>query len=237
MDPESTNNNEAMRMDHEEASRMQACSRYLLGDLSLAEAEAFEEHFLACLQCAEELKAGAIFDENVRAVFHDQASSLAVVSPAEPRTGPGWLKRLHPAIWLPCSIAACCLLALSVYQNLRQIPGLKREIAALSDPQPVPQVPLKIAREQSPVRIQPAAHFWIAYFFLPNPAEYPSYICEIRNSGGSLLKTVTLPAPAPGDPFSILLRRSDFPGGIYSFKVHGQNSSIITSYTVDLETN
>src|SRR5580700_1047425 len=87
-------------MDHEEATRIQAPGRYLLGDLTPSEKEGFEEHFFTCLECAEELRTGAIFADNARAVFHDDVRRPSSTSPAgSPQRGLGWWTWLHPA-WL-----------------------------------------------------------------------------------------------------------------------------------------
>ena len=56
-------------MEHDWATRLVAAERYLLGELSDAERDQFEEHFFDCPACAEEVRAGAIFEANARAVF------------------------------------------------------------------------------------------------------------------------------------------------------------------------
>jgi hypothetical protein len=233
MEFENTNNNEAMKMDHEEATRLQACTRYLMGGLSGAEAAAFEEHFFTCANCAEELKAGAVFAEDVRAVFHEQAQGLAKASPAvPPQAGPGWFEKMRLAFALPWAAAAVALLALVIYQNAVFIPGLRSEVAELSMPQSLPQIPLKIDRGLAPVSLPKGQSFWLAYFVLPPETRFPAN-CDIVSSRGT--KTVLLTAPALGQPSSLLLRTADFPRGRYSFKVRNpQSDSIIASYTLDI---
>src|SRR6267378_1972281 len=71
-----------MSMDHNQAARIQAPARYLLGELSLPEREDFEEHFFTCRECAEELRTGAMFAANARAVFRDQVHRPTPVIPA-----------------------------------------------------------------------------------------------------------------------------------------------------------
>ncbi len=222
-------------MEHEDAIRMQAISRYPAGDLSKVEAEAFEQHFFSCQQCSEELATGEIFDENVRAVFHDRARVPEAVSAPLVLTGPSWLDRFRASFALPLTAMAGLLLGLVVYQNAFMLPGLRKEVASLGEPQPLTAFPLKIARENNSFHLSNRSPFWVAYFWLPDASSFPSYTCGIEKSGGASLKTVALPKPTAGQPFSILLRRSEFPSGTYVFKVRGQDSStVIATYTIDL---
>jgi anti-sigma factor RsiW len=61
-------------MDHAEATRRFAVEQYLLGELSEAEREEFEEHFFACEECAEALDTSAAFTANAKAVFRELAA-------------------------------------------------------------------------------------------------------------------------------------------------------------------
>jgi hypothetical protein len=232
---ENTNNYEAMKMDHEEAARIQACTRYVTGDLSGTESAAFEEHFFTCSECAEELKTQAVFAGDVRAVFHEQAQRLVAASPAvPPQTAPGWLEKIRLAFALPLAAAAVLLLGLVFYQNAISIPGLRSQVAELSAPQSLPWVPLKIARGPEPVVIPKGRPFWIAYFDLPPAVEFPAH-CDIESSRGAKLRSVTLAAPSLGQPSSLLLRSSDFPAGNYKFKIRGPKSdSVVVEYSLDI---
>lgn len=220
-------------MDHNEAVRMQAGSRYLAGDLPPQEVAAFEEHYFTCPICAEELEADAIFEANVKAVFHKRAEQPG-------RNGymdAGWLAWTN-RFNIPLAVAFCGLLLLTIYQNGYLLPGLRSQIAFLRSARSIPWVPLKIAREDRAYVLPKNVPFWLAYFRLANPDQFPSYVCEIAKAGGSTQQSVTVPAPAPGQPISILLNRSEFSDGSYLFKVRGQNSSqTIVSYTISITSN
>lgn len=222
-------------MDHEDATRLQACTRYQMGELSDAEAAAFEAHFFTCQECSEELKAGAVFAEEVRAVFHEQAQRLLVTSrPVAPHTGPGWIERMRMAFAVPLGAAAVLLLTVVIYQNAFSIPGLRSQVAELSMPQSLPWVPLKLARGPGPVTLPKDRPFWIAYFNLPATTKFPAN-CDIVSSRGT--RRVTLASPPMGQPSSLLLRTSDFPRGTYNFKVTAPESdSVIAVYTLDINT-
>jgi hypothetical protein len=234
METENTNNNEAVRMDHDKAVHMQASTRYLTGDLSDQESEAFEEHFFTCNACAEDIKTGAMFAEGLRNAFSEQARHHAAVPVAPARSN--WLDRFWAAWAIPIAAAACLILGVLIYQNAVAIPHLKSEVAALSAPQSLAWVPLKLARGEGALSIPGDSPFWMAYFMLSNSAAFPSYKVDIENSAGTRLKTVTLPAPPLGQPSSILLRRSDFPAGVYKFKVRGDTSdAVIATYSIEIK--
>src|SRR5215831_18125879 len=105
-------------MDHAEAVGMKAAERYLLGELSPRDHEAFEEHFFECTDCAEDVRLGFQFRDNVKAVFSDDPE-LARRSEKSSRRTP-WFEWLRPMVAMP---AAClALVAVIGYQNLVTIP-------------------------------------------------------------------------------------------------------------------
>ncbi len=60
-------------MDHEEAVRVQAAERYVLGELPAILCEAYEEHHFDCRECAIDVKAGAAFVDAAREIFKEGA--------------------------------------------------------------------------------------------------------------------------------------------------------------------
>lgn len=112
-------------MDHNEAVRLQAAEKYLLGELQKEQHAAFEEHFFDCPACAEEVKATAAFMESARQVYREQVPETVEVKglvPASP-TARGWFAWLQPAFAIPVFAA---LLLFIGYQNGVTIPNLKQ---------------------------------------------------------------------------------------------------------------
>ena len=112
-------------MDHNEAVRLQAAEKYLLGELPKEQHAAFEEHFFDCPACAEEMKATAAFMEGARQVYREQVPETVEVKglvPASP-TARGWFAWLRPAFAIPVFAA---LLLFIGYQNGVTIPNLKQ---------------------------------------------------------------------------------------------------------------
>ncbi|MGI8744566.1 MAG: zf-HC2 domain-containing protein [Bryobacteraceae bacterium] len=234
-----TKTNEAIKMGHAEATRIQAPARYLLGELSPSEVEGFEEHYFSCRECGDEIRLQTIFAENARAVFRDRANFAPATLPA--RSNPGWWERLRTAFALPfaASVAtAACLLALVGFQNLVTIPHLKTEVSQLSSGEAPFSFPLKIARGAEAIGIPQDSVFFMPYFYLPGGAAFSHYVCDVQMKAGNRHKRLTVSAPPPGQPLRLMLLRSEFPSGTYTVTVRGDNSpDPIATYSMDLSTN
>jgi hypothetical protein len=55
-------------MDHEKSISTHAAEGYLLGELTPAERDAFEEHFFDCEECGQAVRDGAAFRDGMRAL-------------------------------------------------------------------------------------------------------------------------------------------------------------------------
>jgi anti-sigma factor RsiW len=72
-------------MEHAEAIELRAAERYVLKQLTNAEADAFEEHFFSCLECAEEVRWIAMIEDNVKRVERQRIQTeFVTVVPVEP---------------------------------------------------------------------------------------------------------------------------------------------------------
>jgi hypothetical protein len=112
-------------MDHNEAVRLQAAEKYLLGELPKEQHEAFEEHYFDCSACAEEIKATVAFMESSRQVAREAAPQIIDEKRLVPASSPakgGWFGWLRPAFAVPVFAA---LLLFIGYQNGVTIPQLK----------------------------------------------------------------------------------------------------------------
>src|SRR5580704_17826391 len=111
-------------MDHNEAVRLQAAEKYVLGKLPKEQHAAYEEHYFDCPACAEEIKAIVAFMESARQVIREEALEpvgAGKFSSTKPRTG-DWFAWLRPALAVP--VLAALLLFIG-YQNGVTIPRLK----------------------------------------------------------------------------------------------------------------
>jgi hypothetical protein len=111
-------------MEHNEAVRLQAAEKYVLGKLPKEQHAEYEEHYFDCLACAEEIKATVAFMESARQAGREEAmepDGRKRLAPAAPTAG-GWFAWLRPAFAVPVLAA---LLLLIGYQNGVTIPRLK----------------------------------------------------------------------------------------------------------------
>jgi hypothetical protein len=107
-------------MDHDLAVKLQACEKYLLGELSSDLRDAYEEHYFSCAECATQLRIAAEVIGAGQQIF----AETPTVSPPEravPELG-SWSRWLRPAFAIP--VLAGLLLVVG-YQNLVTIPRLK----------------------------------------------------------------------------------------------------------------
>ena len=108
-------------MDHEAAIKSQAAERYMLGELSMAERDAFEEHLADCSRCMEDAATLDAFAANARAEFAAQSRPLLA------RPGfrlAGLLPRLAPVMAFSGALNLV-LLAVIDYGALRLLPSMR----------------------------------------------------------------------------------------------------------------
>jgi Putative zinc-finger len=210
------------RMNHTEAVRAAAVDRYLLGQLSASETEEFEQHFFDCLECSRELRAGAMFEDNARAVFLEEGLAGEGV-PGKTRTSAqakpsvrGWFWQ-RPWSAAP-ALAALVLAVVTAYQVAVVIPGLHKQLNAALAPQPVASYVLPpISRGDARALEVPAgSHFYTIYMDPAWEGSFAAYVGSVQDESGSTRFSVRLPAPPPGKPIEILMARSLLPSGRYT---------------------
>jgi hypothetical protein len=204
-------------MEHDQATRMQAAERYLLGELSDAERDQFEEHFFDCRACAEEVRTGAIFEANARAVFVEQDRRPPVVGFWE------WV-RLRPAFSGSLASVALLLLGAGGYQ-VRVAQGLRTELAELRAPQAYPVVFLRglTKGDEQLIEVSRTGLFFGLSLDLSPGQSFRQYRGEVLSESGAILFTVPLLKPrTPGDPLNLLIPTSSLePGRRYTLVVRG----------------
>jgi hypothetical protein len=217
-------------MDHSEALAIQAAEKYLLGELSEDQLSAFEEHYFGCPECASDLETGVLFVRHARAVFREGAGAGAVVReaprhPASSETGSSasvWsaLADLFRRPFIP-GLAAAALAALCIYQGVFLIPELRRTTERLASAQPLPayQLVQAVRGVEKTVSVPPGAAFFAVSFDVIWERPYPHYRCKLTDSGGRPRFSIVVPAPAPGQPVSILAPSRGLDNGKYTLTI------------------
>jgi hypothetical protein len=206
-------------MDHESSIKTQAAERYLLGELPPAERDAFEEHFFACPECADEVRLGMQFSENARAVFRQEP---AAVRPVRRNRLFAWLR---PAILVPVAAAAMGVVAFTVYQNAVEIPSLRARIGHLEQPRVLVATVL-MPSSRSAVRTislpstTPYLELALAIAAIPPAGRYE---CQLRSETGKVLATISVPKLDPDSNLQVLFPANDLTNGYYDAVLVGIN--------------
>jgi hypothetical protein len=228
-------------MNHTEAIDKNAVERYLGGELSSVDSDEFEAHFFECAVCAEELRSGAIFEENARAVFREDARSEPAGESqpkVEKRRLFSWAEVWKPWTAAP-ALAAVALLCVSAYQAFVVIPGLRQQLHEAVSPQPMASFVLP-ALSRGDDRVVEVARDKRFYALEMDPAwseSYSEFQCSIQNDSGEARLAVRVPAPAPGKPLQILISRNQLPSGRYTVVVRnsGQPEKELGRYSLILK--
>lgn len=203
-------------MDHATAMRKAIAESYVLDELSEEERAEFEEHFFACPDCAEEVKALATFVDDIR---------HALGKPPMRRRLNGAAPRLR---WLMLPIAAAVVLSLgaAVYQAAVVVPQLRQDLARSQALQATSWHFLSVARSD-PAEIRVGTQQEMIGLTLSRTS-YQSperYRVGVRDGKGALVLSSLVAAPAAGDELQLLLPVSDLEPGRYAVELSPLDSS------------
>jgi len=172
-------------MDHNEAVRLQAAEKYVLGEFPPDLRDEYEEHFFDCAECAVDLKAAAAFVDVSREALRaeQEKSGEKIAAPAPGR----WLNWFRPIVAVP---AFAALLLLLGYQNLVIIPKAKENAASGGAQVLFNSYPLRgvntAGEEGRTLSIRPADAFLLNFDFVPTRS-FDSYICQLEDAAGRML--------------------------------------------------
>ena len=185
-------------MDHNEAVRLHAAEKYLLGELPKEQHAEYEEHYFDCSACADEIKATAAFMESARQVVREGVvevvgtERLAAAAPATV----GWLAWLRPAFAVPVLAALVLFIG---YQNGVTIPRLKNSSSSQIGQGINSSFPLRgsvrgasdTGDAVNKVRVHSRESFTLNFDFTPS-GTFSEYGWELRDPGGQLVKAGTI---------------------------------------------
>lgn len=178
-------------MDHNEAVKLQAAVKYVLGELSHSQREEYEEHYFDCGECAVDLKAAVAFADTSREVFRQEAekASEREAIPVRARLF-GWLR---PIVAVP---AFAALLLFIAYQNTVTIPKAKEEAAHGSAQLFASSFSLQMANvrggDEIKLQVPKNENFALKFDFTPS-RKFDSYIGQLEDASGRSLLQVNIP--------------------------------------------
>lgn len=168
-------------MDHEHVEQHHVIHRYLGGNLSPEEQDAFEDHYLDCPECLAELERMESLHRGLEGVALDALRSPATVAPETPVRSPG-VRRWQPAL---AAAVVLVLLAPLGWLLVRQ-DRLQDELARLR----APRVGAAVA------------------YLSPLRGEAPPALLTLPAEPRPLVFVLDL-GPAPAGPYRVSLWRED----------------------------
>jgi hypothetical protein len=205
--------------------------RYLLRELSDAEARAFEEHYFDCPTCAAEIQLATALVDGARAALGPSPRTTevpAVVAAPPPDRAPAAPPPRRRWRW-PLRVAAGAafpLAAVAGFQALVVVPRLQAELELRDRPRALaPRTLRPLTRGEIP-RLSPAPgdRFVTVQLELRPPlaAGYRVRLLAAAGAPAPAFPELVVPAPQPGDPIQVLLPIAALPAGRYSIEVAPQ---------------
>ncbi len=206
-------------MDHDEVVRLKMTEGYLLGELDPEARHEFEEHFFDCPDCALDVRSGALFVEQSKAVLAEKSEPVSAglaVTAAIPAK-PGWFAWLRPAFAAPVMVL---LLAVIGYQNLVTYPKMQR---TLNSPGVLPWASLNVGTWGSggPVIPTRPGEGFLLFVRIPPDGGYSRYVADLYNPAGTLEWSLTIPASSAQDQWPVHVPGANREAGRYALVVRG----------------
>jgi len=170
-------------MDHNDAVRLQAAEKYILGEFPPNLRDEYEEHFFDCAECAVDVKAVAAFADVSREVLRRAPEKLAVAAPAQA----GWLSWFRPVIAVP---AFAALLLIIGYQSFVTIPKAKEAATSGASQILFSSHALRgvntAGEEGRTLSIRPDEAFFLNFDFVPTRS-FDGYLVQLEDAAGGVL--------------------------------------------------
>jgi len=191
-------------MSHDQAVSSQAAERYVLGELTPGEREAFEGHYFDCAACFEQVETGAQFLGRAREVLD-----------REPE--PGWLGAMFRDLRRPAPVFVSAMLLCAVGIGVHQ----QSVIADARAPHVEERYDLVAAKGAvQSLHVSRKSRLGLSVVFTPR-GEFKSYRAQIVTDSGKVVHSLPIPEQA-GDSVTITLPAAALDPGRYSLVVQGQ---------------
>jgi hypothetical protein len=208
-------------VEHIHACETHAAERYLLGELTDSEAEDFELHYFECTECAMAVDAAGQFIANARATFAESEPPLTRAGVEPSRNS---FREALAAFWrrpaLVMTVTAALLFGtIALYQGVVLIPGMRR---SLDSARALPAFQLIGASrgEGAQVTVPAGAVSFALSVDIPPGTQFPKYLGVLSAGGRTVFKVVS-PAPADGQPITILVPVKGLQPGNQELSVFG----------------
>ena len=205
-------------MTHEDALQEMAVERYLLGELSGASLESFEEHLFDCSECAADVKAGITFIDAARIELRTPAR---VAKPQVERSS-RWTS-WFASPWVLGPALAACLLILG-FQTFVLQPHLKLEVARAKAPAVLNPLVLANAGARGdsvPELVAPEHGSFVISLDVPTTGGFSSYRGSLYAPDGSLVWQTTISPEQARDAVLIKMPTDATKQGLNTLLIQG----------------
>lgn len=214
-------------MDHAEAVRTKAAERYLLGEMLAQAREEYEDHFFGCVECAQEVRAAAMFIDSAKEAL--AARGVPEISPKlRPSSGAWWTWFARPAFAVPAMALVVLLVAIVTYQAAYEVPHLRSALSQAAVPQTLPSLSLISANsrgsEAPELSISANKPFSLA-IDIPPGREFSRYACEVQAESGPVKFSVNVSADEAKQTVQVVVPPSTLAAGKYVLVVRGYDAS------------
>jgi hypothetical protein len=208
----------AQMIDHREAVKSLMAERYLLGELSAGEREAYEEHLFSCDACFEQVKAGTEFVSHLRRMGAQKAEEQ-----------PTWSRLVHrvfrPSPALAFGLMFLCTAGVSVRQAM--------VIRQMKAPEVVTTVTVPPASRASLKAITAPRHGnFELRIGIPFKPEWRSYIAQVISTSGKETASIAITNPETQE-LQIRFNADSFEDGDYNLVVYAIDQATRSTRTIE----
>lgn len=208
-------------MNHDQATQQQATERYILGELSDDQRDAFEEHYFDCALCADNVRAASAFTGAVRASARNASNPFLERQKAKQR-------RRFVA---PLAAAASLIVGVLTMQVAFVAP-LQTEVATLRQPFAPQEVRVEdlrgaraTAESSQPIQLE---------IEIPTDLGPAPYTCAVLDAKGSPQAEFKVTEERAKDYFPITYRPGGLKPGDYTIRVSDANRKVIKEYPIEV---
>jgi hypothetical protein len=208
-------------MQHDEAIQTRAAERYVLGELTAVERDAFEEHFFDCMVCSDDVVTATALADNARgALAAPFPADTKIVEKGSNSGSFSWIRDFFrgPLLVPALSAASLVLATVVAYQNTAVIPGLRTELASRDEVRAVPSITLhSVARGAGePLSVSSSEPYLLLQADVVPDQPVTRYLMTVLDSSGAEVFRETVRAPEPGTPVSLLVPAHRLRSGSYT---------------------
>jgi putative zinc finger protein len=204
-------------MEHTEATESMAAERYLLGEMTPEDRDAFEEHFFGCAACAADVRDGAMIRSAIRT---EKANRTR-----QPRFG-------GARQWLTAAALAAVVGGVPIVQNV----ALRQQLALARAPHIGGYIFLSDgSRGGEQQMVSAGSQPFTIDFEIPPQPNARRYVVQVVDAAGKVRSKDVVSAEAARNTQHLLVPGGSLPPGRYSLEVHAEpagSPATVTSFIV-----